>query len=248
MTKFMSCKKQGLQVLLINLIILIPIVLFGSTHNFSGEVSNLLGRFWGIITHSAGSSGFLITLFVLSLLVLTLKLPFKRLVCLGMQLAILLVLSFAAKTTLKSTTESPRPYTEFLAQQGVIASPQAFYELDIDEKNSVIDSIDDEVSQWKSTHWHGEKDYSFPSGHTIFVAICLAFFGGLFLEQRKYWLVAGLLVWAGCVAYSRLWLGMHRPIDLAGSIIFGAIIYTVTPTFHNLIVERWINRFIHKTE
>ncbi|WP_410965525.1 phosphatase PAP2 family protein, partial [Salmonella sp. ZJHZ19_0069] len=77
----------------------------------------------------------------------------------------------------------------------------------------------------------GEKDYSFPSGHTIFVSICLAFFGGLFLQNKCYISALSLWMWGMSVAYSRLWLGMHRPEDLIGSVLFVAIVFTLLPTF-----------------
>ncbi|GAK24028.1 phosphatidylglycerophosphatase B [Vibrio sp. JCM 19052] len=33
------------------------------------------------------------------------------------------------------------------------------------------------------------------------------------------------------VAYSRLWLGMHRIEDLIGSVVFVAIVFTLLPAF-----------------
>ncbi|MGC9459735.1 phosphatase PAP2 family protein, partial [Vibrio genomosp. F10 str. 9ZD137] len=39
---------------------------------------------------------------------------------------------------------------------------------------------------------------------------------------------------ASAVAYSRLWLGMHRPIDLVGSTLFIAAVYAVMPSFDTI--------------
>ncbi len=227
---------------------LFPIVFLGMSTDLSSEVGDGLGRFLELMTNSAGSSGFLVTLAVLCLICLSLKYSMTKTFALMAQLAMLLVLSFAAKTMLKNITESPRPYTEYLSEQQVIETPQHFYQLSMLEKNAAIDSIESQVSEWRTKHWQGEKDYSFPSGHTIFVAICVAFFGGLFLEKKQYWLVTGLLVWAGIVAYSRLWLGMHRPVDLVGSIALGAMIYMLVPTFQGGKVEQWLNRYLPATK
>jgi len=67
----------------------------------------------------------------------------------------------------------------------------------------------------------------------------LSFFGGIFIDNKRYALAAMLGVWAVAVAYSRLWLGMHRPIDLVGSIAFVAMVYALVPRFD------WaINKFL----
>ncbi len=146
-------------------------------------------------------------------------------------LGLLLVIGFASKTGLKLMTESPRPYTELLAAEQLIEHPEAFYQLETAQQANVIGQISEKVSEWRTRHWQGEKDYSFPSGHTIFVSICLAFFGGLFLQNKCYFSAATLWVWAMGVAYSRLWLGMHRIEDLIGSVVFVAIVFSLLPVF-----------------
>ena len=161
-----------------------------------------------------------------------------------LQLGVLLVLSFAAKTFLKSSTESPRPYTEYLVTEEVVDMPELFYELPLEEKNVAIESVEDKVSEWRTRHWLGETDYSFPSGHMIFVGVCLAFFGGLFLEVKRFYLVGGMLAWAGGVAYSRVWLGMHRPEDLAASIALAGLIYLLVPLVPTQKIEPLLPKFL----
>ena len=175
---------------------------------------------------------------------LTLKFSKAKLVSLCLQLGVLLVLSFAAKTFLKSSTESPRPYTEYLVTQEVVDMPELFYELPLEEKNVAIESVEDKVSEWRTRHWLGETDYSFPSGHMIFVGVCLAFFGGLFLEAKRFYLVGSMLAWAGGVAYSRVWLGMHRPEDLAASIAFAGLIYLLVPLVPTQKIEPLLPKFL----
>ncbi len=210
---------------------IIPMSLFGSYHNLTSQVPESLGITFTLLTDSAGSQGFLITLTLLLLSLFRFKPSRIEWIQKLSMLGLLLVIGFASKTGLKLMTESPRPYTELLAAEQLIEHPDAFYQLDTKQQANVINQISEHVSDWRTRHWQGEKDYSFPSGHTIFVSICLAFFGGLFLQNKCYISALSLWMWGMSVAYSRLWLGMHRPEDLIGSVLFVAIVFTLLPTF-----------------
>ncbi len=210
---------------------IIPMSLFGSYHNLTSQVSESLGITFTLLTDSAGSKGFLITLTLLLLSLFRFKPSRIEWMQKLSMLGLLLVIGFASKTGLKLMTESPRPYTELLAAEQLIETPETFYQLDTKQQANVINQISEHVSDWRTRHWQGEKDYSFPSGHTIFVSICLAFFGGLFLQNKYYISALSLWMWGMSVAYSRLWLGMHRPEDLIGSVLFVAIVFTLLPTF-----------------
>ena len=247
MTSLFSNKSKGLLLLVLSLYSLVPFLIFGSHFDLGSSVLPFYGAVMTFVTYSAGNQGFLITLATLSLLVLTLKFSKAKLVSLCLQLGVLLVLSFAAKTFLKSSTESPRPYTEYLVTQEVVDMPELFYELPLEEKNVAIESVEDKVSEWRTRHWLGETDYSFPSGHMIFVGVCLAFFGGLFLEAKRFYLVGSMLAWAGGVAYSRVWLGMHRPEDLAASIAFAGLIYLLVPLVPTQKIEPLLPKFLRTT-
>ncbi len=210
---------------------IIPMSLFGSYHDLTSQVSESLGITFTLLTDSAGSKGFLITLTLLLLSLFRFKPSRIEWMQKLSMLGLLLVIGFASKTGLKLMTESPRPYTELLAAEQLIEIPETFYQLDRKQQANVINQISEHVSDWRTRHWQGEKDYSFPSGHTIFVSICLAFFGGLFLQNKCYISALSLWIWGMSVAYSRLWLGMHRPEDLIGSVLFVAIVFTLLPTF-----------------
>ena len=106
-----------------------------------------------------------------------------------LRLLLILVIGFAAKSGLKALTESPRPYTELLSYELLIPNPAHFYKLSKSQQDFAIDELSKSVSDWRTKNWKGERDYSFPSGHTLFAAICLAFFGAIFLETATIWLV-----------------------------------------------------------
>ncbi|MFH4494207.1 phosphatase PAP2 family protein [Vibrio alginolyticus] len=227
----MKTKKYGLMMLALFVLGIIPMSLFGSYHNLTSQVPESLGITFTLLTDSAGSKGFLITLTLLLLSLFRFKPSRIEWIQKLSMLGLLLVIGFASKTGLKLMTESPRPYTELLAAEQLIEHPDAFYQLDTKQQANVINQISEHVSDWRTRHWQGEKDYSFPSGHTIFVSICLTFFGGLFLQNKCYISALSLWMWGMSVAYSRLWLGMHRPEDLIGSVLFVAIVFTLLPTF-----------------
>ncbi|MQC31983.1 phosphatase PAP2 family protein [Vibrio parahaemolyticus] len=227
----MKTKKYGLMMLALFVLGIIPMSLFGSYHNLTSQVPESLGITFTLLTDSAGSKGFLITLTLLLLSLFRFKPSRIEWMQKLSMLGLLLVIGFASKTGLKLMTESPRPYTELLAAEQLIETPETFYQLNTKQQANVINQISEQVSDWRTRHWQGEKDYSFPSGHTIFVSICLAFFGGLFLQNKCYISALSLWMWGMSVAYSRLWLGMHRPEDLIGSVLFVAIVFTLLPTF-----------------
>ncbi|WP_407506806.1 phosphatase PAP2 family protein [Vibrio parahaemolyticus] len=227
----MKTKKYGLMMLALFVLGIIPMSLFGSYHDLTSQVPESLGITFTLLTDSAGSKGFLITLTLLLLSLFRFKPSRIEWMQKLSMLGLLLVIGFASKTGLKLMTESPRPYTELLAAEQLIETPETFYQLDTKQQANVINQISEQVSDWRTRHWQGEKDYSFPSGHTIFVSICLAFFGGLFLQNKCYISALSLWMWGMSVAYSRLWLGMHRPEDLIGSVLFVAIVFTLLPTF-----------------
>ncbi|WCP69307.1 phosphatase PAP2 family protein [Vibrio tubiashii] len=239
MKNFIQNKREGLLLLVAFLLVVAPMSLFVSHIDLLSEVSDLAGMGYTLLTDSAGSKGFLITLSLLVLVSWKIVGTNSQLLSKLVQLGIILVIGFTAKTGLKHMTESPRPYTELLSHQLLIPQPAHFYKLDAAQKAEVINQISQQVTTWRTRHWQGEKDYSFPSGHTIFAAICLAFFGSLFWQNKHYGLVAIVGVWAIGVAFSRLWLGMHRPIDLVGSILFVGMVYMLIPSLDKLANKVW---------
>ena len=225
MNNFTSNNSKGFTLLaLYSLIVLVLSSLLGRV-DLQSKVSECTGLMINFVTYSAGHEGFLITLLVLISLSWKRSANCRPFMVKILQLMLLLIIGFKAKVGLKTLTESPRPYTELLSYELLIPNPAHFYKLSKAQQDFAIDEISNSVSEWRTRNWKGERDYSFPSGHTLFVAICLAFFGAIFWEQRQFGWCIVLGCWASAVAFSRLWIGMHHPIDLIGSIVCVAVIY-----------------------
>lgn len=242
----MQSKKYGLGLLALLMILLIPVSLAGLSVNLLSPLTELSGRILTYLTHTAGKEGFFYTLALLLLVVL-----YRSGWCVrewlqrGIQLVVLLALGVVLKTVCKDVTEYPRPYTEAMTQAEVIPAPEHFYRLDKQQKQQILTTMETPAGSWRVDNWKKETDYSFPSGHMVFTAICIAFFGGLLLEQRRYGLAALVLIWGCGIGFSRLWLGMHRPMDLFGGVAMVTLLYAVIPArypLHHPVTDRWLKK------
>ncbi len=211
------------------------------------DVDDLCGWLMTIITNSAGSQGLWLTVLVLSAIALY-KHPISRSeVCKRIvQLLVIFLLGYLGKNALKMLTESPRPYTELLTYELALPNPQHFYKLNDQQRAQVIEKVSDRVSSWRTRHWYQEMNYSLPSGHAVFAAICLVFFGSLFVRQQRVVLASLLVVWAALVAYSRIWLGMHRPADVYGAIAFVGLLMLVMPSIEEWLIKKMPQHVKHQ--
>ncbi len=64
--------------------------------------------------------------------------------------------------------------------------------------------------------------YGFFSGHAS-NSMAVAVFSGLILKNKYKYLVFILLFWAAVMAYSRIYIGVHYPLDIICGMSFGAL-------------------------
>ncbi|WP_242093047.1 phosphatase PAP2 family protein [Aestuariivivens sediminicola] len=62
--------------------------------------------------------------------------------------------------------------------------------------------------------------YGFFSGHAS-NSMAVAIFGGLMLRSQHKWLLFALISFSLLVAYSRIYVGVHYPLDIICGLIFG---------------------------
>lgn len=67
----------------------------------------------------------------------------------------------------------------------------------------------------------GAYGYSFPSGHTGRATLL---WGGMAASFRRWWLWIPVLLWIGLVAWSRMVLGCHTPLDVCAAIIISFLV------------------------
>jgi len=72
------------------------------------------------------------------------------------------------------------------------------------------------------------KDPSFPSGHTL---VAFATATSLALEYKKWYVTGPAFLWAGSVAYSRMYLGKHYPSDVLAGTVIGILSGVVSHRF-----------------
>lgn len=63
------------------------------------------------------------------------------------------------------------------------------------------------------------SSYSFPSGHT---SASFSTATALSRAYPKWYVIAPSFIWAGTVGYSRMYLGVHNPSDVAAGAVLGA--------------------------
>ena len=99
--------------------------------------------------------------------------------------------------------------------KAIVRSPRPFQVLDLEGKR--IETA---------------TGYSFPSGHTTTAA---SFYSGLAIVFRKRWIsiLSGIII--ALVALSRMYLGVHWPIDVAFGLIFGILMsFLLVPVMYRL--------------
>ncbi|PNQ72139.1 phosphatase PAP2 family protein [Hanstruepera neustonica] len=65
-------------------------------------------------------------------------------------------------------------------------------------------------------------EYGYFSGHAS-NSMAVAVFSGLMLRYRYKYLIFIMLFWAALMGYSRIYIGVHYPLDVVSGMVFGAL-------------------------
>lgn len=220
------------------LLIMPPMVMIVTGWHWSPETqfNSMKWLLW--LTDTAGAPYSILTSFLfLGVVIFVFRSEKKQRLKILLVLVSAVLLQQGLKSALKSTFKEPRPYVEWLATQYQIPSSE-FYELKRSERAKFIKNTvkqDENIAKWQRKHWQAETGYSFPSGHMLFAAGWALFLIVLFWQQRLYALSIGLAIWAEGIAFSRMLLGMHWPIDIITSVIISAC-FTI---FGYYILRAW---------
>ena len=132
-----------------------------------------------------------------------------------------------AKVLLKPLIAEPRPYIVAMTD----AEPSrihAFYAQPRSERRAYVTHYyaDGTTPTYLSAHRASETGYSFPSGHGLFATSWALLFAGIigYANQRRRLVSTAVTLWAMLVMASRVTLGLHYPIDLAGAILLACAI------------------------
>ncbi len=82
--------------------------------------------------------------------------------------------------------------------------------------------------------------YSYFSAHAANAMAIVFFFGHLLKDRLKY-IFIGLILWAVLVAYSRVYIGVHFPLDILTGMLFGVLYGTLFYKLYQLFIKRFIN-------
>ncbi len=221
-----------LTIFILFILSMLMVLLIIPTPNLFTPLLNVESSALSLLSRSAGSPMFLLTSAILCCIPIIKRLPVKKILSLYLQFSILLLLSLMLKIGVKAVTEIPRPYTQALVQVDLIDNTADFYALSEENKETLITQVEQQISPARIDQWRQGMNYSFPSGHTIFAAICVLFWGGFLLRNKHYVLTAVVISWGVGVGFSRIWLGMHWPTDLIASLISASILILCVPTIN----------------
>lgn len=212
--------------------------------DFSSPLQSSSGFQLTAITLSAGEPFFPITILLGFAIGFYFRQSIAKWVTVCGQFMILLLLAFVLKSGLKAATEVPRPYTNLLVSSGVIENPEAFYKLNDNERVLLIQNSTTTFGEWRTENWLDGTNYAFPSGHTLFAAVFVAFWGGFLLQHKRYVLTSILVSWGVSVALSRIYLAMHSYSDLIAASAFVALFCLIMPTLQRCLtpLEKIIDR------
>ena len=151
----------------------------------------------------------------------------------GRALLLVVLISFGAtqigKILLKQLIGEARPYVVILTKDDP-ARIRDFYAAKRSVRADAVRAYYAKTANPAPSHLiaHRAKEtgYSFPSGHSTSAASWALLFAGIigFANRRRSLITGAVITWAMLVMASRVWLGMHYPIDLVGGVLLAGAI------------------------
>ncbi|MGB9977637.1 phosphatase PAP2 family protein [Methanobacterium sp.] len=92
-----------------------------------------------------------------------------------------------------------------------------------------------------------ENDYSFPSGHataSFAAAVAIGAKYSFIIKDKAYKLIYPLLVFATIICFSRVYVGVHYPLDVVFGAIIGIVFALIVLRFEDKIFEGKISNKI----
>jgi len=87
--------------------------------------------------------------------------------------------------------------------------------------------------------------YGYFSAHAANSMAVAVFFGLLFKKQLKY-LLPILILWALVVSYSRIYIGVHFPLDILTGMFFGSVYGLIFYYLLKIVLNKYFNTISHK--
>jgi undecaprenyl-diphosphatase len=82
--------------------------------------------------------------------------------------------------------------------------------------------------------------YGYFSAHAA-NTMAMAVFFGLLLKSKRNYLFSILLIWAMAVSYSRIYMGVHFPLDVVTGMLFGLIYGSLFYVFFKAFLKKFMN-------
>lgn len=189
-------------------------------------------HFLFLFTESAGKPFFVLTCALFAFLYFLFIPNKKQAVTVIIIMALTLGITQGIKKAAKPFFAEIRPFMNAYFEH-THSEPDLFYLESRKTQSKIIkhyyqtQPITENISQqpkWLINHRADETNYSFPSGHSLFAAtwmLLAAGFGFLLRKQapKLKYITATVAIWSLLVLLSRVWLGLHYPIDLFASIL-----------------------------
>ncbi|OCL84531.1 phosphatase PAP2 family protein [Arcobacter porcinus] len=205
------------------LLILVPIFFYLIDFKYSTNINDYFDFYFFLLITGIASVPFTIltSIFFTAILLFVYKSDVKNMIILAIFVNLIVLSSQAFVFFTKLIIKEPRPYIEVLVEKNYIKSSKDFYSLNKRNRVELINNMDLEsinIPFWQKEHLKHEVGYSFPSGHTVFIATWTILLFCFLLEKRRYFLASLFYILAFSIELSRLLLGMHFWQDLFASV------------------------------